>query len=689
MSNSPLVNVTVRAHSSNYTAGRGGYKINHITVHHMAGILTAAQCGNIFARAGRNGSAHYGVGSDGKVGLYVNESDRAWSDSNWQSNCTTVSIETSNSSTGGNWPVSDLTFNKLVELVADIARRNGLGTLVPGKNLTWHSMYAQTTCLPVDTTELLTPNGWVRLADVSEGDMVASYRLDDGSIVFTPVRSIVAPYLASTWEFRDVEATADHRMIWRTQNGEYKITSLSEMTKYLGPVYIPNAGHYDGVGIDLSDFELKYLVAIQADGHYMKDKGRPDKPYGIEFHFKKQRKIDLLIDALDELGKKYTLGDRADGTKVIRIYGQEEVAWAEKYLSDKQFTWKFLQMNDRQAEIFLDAVLDFDGCRAGNDYSSSIKHNVDVVQAIAAIHNIGTRWSKEGTRVHFTNRERSVCLQGKLSGSATRHQNQLVGCVTVDTGLILVRQHGRTTVVGNCPGDYLRGKMQELANRANAINNGEEFRPSYCDGFLPYPNGYWTKGDKNERIGVLSKWMRAKYPDFTPESALGDYYGDNIAGAIRRYQQLNGLEADGNTGPITYGSLKSNGFTYPNPVYPEKLTWAPMEEPRIMLTNDGAKLVNVETGEVVKTYSADVRIEFDQKTTYNGVLYLRTKYSSSKNINNGFASSDLHEVPAPEPTPEPEPEPEPTPEDPTVGILEKIIAFIKHIIDLITKKQGE
>ena len=51
------------------------------------------------------------------------------------------------------------------------------------------------------------------------------------------------------------------------------------------------------------------------------------------------------------------------------------------------------------------------------------------------------------------------------------------------------------------------------------------------------------------------------------------------------------------------------------------------------------------------------------------------------------------EAPKPEPTPEPKPEPtpEPTPEpaDPTVGILEKIIVFIKHIIELITKKQGE
>ena len=146
MSNSSLVDVVVKAHSGNYTAGRGGYKINHITIHHMAGVLTAAQCGSIFAKAGRNGSANYGVGSDGKVGLYVNESDRAWADSNWQSNCTTVSIETSNSSTGGNWPVSARTFDKLVLLVADIAKRNGLGKLVPGKNLCWHSMYTATAC---------------------------------------------------------------------------------------------------------------------------------------------------------------------------------------------------------------------------------------------------------------------------------------------------------------------------------------------------------------------------------------------------------------------------------------------------------------------------------------------------------------------------------------------------------------
>lgn len=146
MARSPLASEFIPANGSNYTRGRGGNPINHITVHHMSGVLTAAQCGAIFQRVGRGGSSNYGIGNGGEIACYVDENDRAWCDSNWASNCTTVSIETSNSSCGGDWPVSDAAYNSLVKLVADIAKRNGLGTLTAGKNLTWHSMYAATDC---------------------------------------------------------------------------------------------------------------------------------------------------------------------------------------------------------------------------------------------------------------------------------------------------------------------------------------------------------------------------------------------------------------------------------------------------------------------------------------------------------------------------------------------------------------
>ena len=115
-------------------------------VGNCAGVLSAAQCGAIFQRPGRNGSSHYGIGVDGEIAWYVDEDCVAWTNSNWPSNQCSVTIENSNCETGGDWPVSDATLNSCIKLVADIAKRNGLGHLVPGQNLTWHSMFAATTC---------------------------------------------------------------------------------------------------------------------------------------------------------------------------------------------------------------------------------------------------------------------------------------------------------------------------------------------------------------------------------------------------------------------------------------------------------------------------------------------------------------------------------------------------------------
>jgi hypothetical protein len=142
MSNSKLASFFSSA--KNYSKGRDGKKIRKITIHHMAGKLTAKECWNVFQT--REASAHYGIGWDTIIGQYVDEADTAWADGNWNSNCESVTIETANSSTGGEWPVSDEVLATLIKLVADIAKRNNLGKLVTGKNLTWHQMYAATAC---------------------------------------------------------------------------------------------------------------------------------------------------------------------------------------------------------------------------------------------------------------------------------------------------------------------------------------------------------------------------------------------------------------------------------------------------------------------------------------------------------------------------------------------------------------
>ena len=145
MSNSKLVNKTMLT-PRNYDKGRSGYKIKKITIHHAASVISIESLGNLMKNGARQVSSHYGIGNDGRIGQYVDEKNTAWTDGNWVSNCTSVTIETSNNKTGGKWTVGDKALNSLIKLVADIGKRNNLGTLVKGKNVTWHRMYASTTC---------------------------------------------------------------------------------------------------------------------------------------------------------------------------------------------------------------------------------------------------------------------------------------------------------------------------------------------------------------------------------------------------------------------------------------------------------------------------------------------------------------------------------------------------------------
>ena len=134
------------ANENNFTYGRSGYSLRKITIHHMAGIMSAEQCGNLWQNPNRETSSNYGIGVDGEIMCYVDENNTSYCDSNWESNCTSITIENSNDSTGGEWHVGDATLDSLIKLCADISIRNGLGLLVPGDNLTWHSMYSATTC---------------------------------------------------------------------------------------------------------------------------------------------------------------------------------------------------------------------------------------------------------------------------------------------------------------------------------------------------------------------------------------------------------------------------------------------------------------------------------------------------------------------------------------------------------------
>ena len=124
--------------------------IRKITIHHTAGVISIENLGDWFSRPTTQASSNYGVGSDGRVGLYVEEKDRSWCSSSPDNDHQAVTIEVSNSATGGDWPVSDRALMATIDLCVDICKRNGIDRLnytgTTAGNLTRHDMFANKIC---------------------------------------------------------------------------------------------------------------------------------------------------------------------------------------------------------------------------------------------------------------------------------------------------------------------------------------------------------------------------------------------------------------------------------------------------------------------------------------------------------------------------------------------------------------
>ena len=124
--------------------------IRKITIHHMAGDHTVEKCAQLFMDPAREASANYGIGTDGRVGMYVEECNRPWTSGSRDNDHQAVTIEVANDVIGGDWHVSDKALAKLILLCADICKRNGIERLNytgnTSGNLTMHKWFQATTC---------------------------------------------------------------------------------------------------------------------------------------------------------------------------------------------------------------------------------------------------------------------------------------------------------------------------------------------------------------------------------------------------------------------------------------------------------------------------------------------------------------------------------------------------------------
>ncbi len=126
MSNSNLVSYTKL--SPNHS-GQRTHAIDRITPHCVVGQCSVETLGSIFAPSSRQASCNYGIGSDGRIGMYVEEKNRSWCSSSNANDQRAVTIECASGLNEPYW-MNDQVYNALIRLCVDICKRNGKKKLI-------------------------------------------------------------------------------------------------------------------------------------------------------------------------------------------------------------------------------------------------------------------------------------------------------------------------------------------------------------------------------------------------------------------------------------------------------------------------------------------------------------------------------------------------------------------------------
>ncbi len=105
-------------------SGQRTHSIDRITPHCVVGQLSVESICGCFTSPSRQASCNYGIGTDGRVSLCVEEKNRSWCSSSNANDQRAVTIECA-SDKAEPYAMNSRVYDSLVKLCTDICRRNG------------------------------------------------------------------------------------------------------------------------------------------------------------------------------------------------------------------------------------------------------------------------------------------------------------------------------------------------------------------------------------------------------------------------------------------------------------------------------------------------------------------------------------------------------------------------------------
>lgn len=124
--NSSLVSYTKL--SPNHS-GQRTHSIDRITPHCVVGQCSVETLGSIFYPTSRQASCQYGIGSDGRIGMYVEEKNRSWCSPSNANDQRAITIECASDTTEP-YAMNNKVYDALIKLCVDICKRNGKKKLI-------------------------------------------------------------------------------------------------------------------------------------------------------------------------------------------------------------------------------------------------------------------------------------------------------------------------------------------------------------------------------------------------------------------------------------------------------------------------------------------------------------------------------------------------------------------------------
>jgi len=320
-------------------------------------------------------------------------------------------------------------------------------------------------CFPADT-EFLTPSGWKNISDYEQSDLVGQWDELTGNLEFvTPDDYVVLNQPNNFYRFHnahsvDMVVSEEHRIPyynWADElnitNAKYisnKIKTRTEGPRYKIPLYY-NLATADG--INLSDEELRVMVAVHADGHfhqYYRDRDIPKCCVAL----RKERKIERLKTLLEEADIEYHINGPYINRPTELIFN-----FVAPMLS-KHYDGSWYKVNHNQAKIIYDEFKYWDGLYCGDDlrYYSTKKSDADFIQfvchAVGHRATISTESYNQDNRsdcyvVHVTQRHNELPTFRNCCTDRVRSEDGKKYCFIVPSSYFVARYNNKIFITGN------------------------------------------------------------------------------------------------------------------------------------------------------------------------------------------------------------------------------------------------